>query len=139
MIVDTSAWVEYLRGTGSSAHHTLREAIQADAPLATPTPVIMELLAGCGPDEAVVAIQRMLARFEILDTEGLPDFEDAAHVYRACRRGGETPRSMVDCLIAAVAVRERRPLLTVDRDFAVIAQHTDLELVNVPEPPAARS
>jgi len=128
VIVDTSAWVEYLRGSGSTAHTRLRDAIETDAPLATPAPVLMELLAGCSDEAAVLRIQRMLGRYEILEVEGLTDFEDAAGIYRACRAGGETVRSMVDCLIAAVALREGRPLLTVDRDFDVIARYAGLEL-----------
>ncbi len=130
MIVDTSAWVEYLRGTESVAHRTLRAAVESGAPLATPAPVVMELLAGCGSEEAASRIQRLLARFEILDGAGLADLEDAAYIHRTCRRGGETVRSLVDCLIAAVALRERRPLLTLDRDFDVIARHIGLELAH---------
>jgi predicted nucleic acid-binding protein len=34
----------------------------------------------------------------------------------------------MDCLIAAIALRERRPLLTVDRDFEVVAKHVGLVL-----------
>lgn len=131
MIVDTSAWVEYLRGTGSPAHLRLRHAVESGAPLATPAPVLMELLAGCVTEESATAIQRLLARFELLPVEGLADFEDAALIQRLCRRGGETVRSMIDCLIAAVALREGRPLLARDRDFAVIARWVDLELVDV--------
>jgi predicted nucleic acid-binding protein len=128
VIVDTSAWVGYLRGSGSAAHTRLRDAIEKDEPLATPAPVLMELLAGCSDEAAVLRIQRMLARYEILEVEGLTDFEDAAGIYRACRAGGETVRSMVDCLIAAVALREGRPLLTVDRAFDVITRYAGLEL-----------
>jgi hypothetical protein len=131
VIVDTSAWVEYLRGTGSPAHLRLRHAVESGAPLATPAPVLMELLAGCVTEESATAIQRLLARFELLPAEGLADFEDAALIQRLCRRGGETVRSMIDCLIAAVALREGRPLLARDRDFAVIARWVDLELVDV--------
>lgn len=129
MIVDTSAWVEHLRATGSPTHLALRDAISSDAPIATPAPVVMELLAGCRTEDAAARIQRMLARFEILDVEGVLDFEDAAAIQRACRRGGNTVRSMMDCLIAAIALREGRPLLTTDRDFDVIARHVGLELV----------
>jgi len=133
VIVDTSAWVEYLRATGSPTHLAIRDAVASDAPLATPAPVVMELLAGCGSEEAVAPLQRMLARFEILDVEGLADFEDAASIQRACRRRGETVRSMIDCLIAAIALREARPLLTTDRDFDVVARHLGLELVSAGE------
>ncbi len=129
MIVDTSAWVEYLRATQSPTHHTLRSAVVSDAPIATPAPVLMELLAGCATERAALDIQQLLARFEILEVEGLTDFEDAALIQRTCRRKGETVRSMIDCLIAAITLREQRPILAVDRDFEVISRHVGLLLV----------
>lgn len=45
-------------------------------------------------------------------------------------------RSMIDCLIAAIALRESRPLLTTDRDFDVIARHVELELADVGSRPS---
>jgi predicted nucleic acid-binding protein len=135
VIVDTSAWVEYLRATGSDAHRTLRARIETGDALATPAPAVMELLAGCRSEEAAERLRRLLARFEILEVGGVADFEDAALIQRICRRGGETVRSMTDCLIAAIALRERRPLLAIDRDFERIARHVGLELVGVSAPP----
>lgn len=35
---------------------------------------------------------------------------------------------MIDCLIAAHAIRERIPLLHADADFAVLDRHTDLAI-----------
>lgn len=90
----------------------------------------MELLAGCRTERSALDIQGLLARFEILEVEGLADFEDAALIQRMCRRGGETVRSMIDCLIAAVALREGRDVLTTDRDFEVIARYVGLRLVS---------
>jgi predicted nucleic acid-binding protein len=89
----------------------------------------MELLAGCESEEAANRVRRLLARFEILEVEGVLDFEDAALIQRTCRRQGETIRSMIDSLIAAIAIREDRPLLTTDRDFQVIARHVGLSIV----------
>ncbi len=139
MIIDTSAWVEYLRATQSPTHHTLRSAVASDAPIATPAPVLMELLAGCATERAASDLQQLLARFEILDVEGLADFEDAALIQRTCRRKGETIRSMMDCLIAAITLREQRPLLAVDRDFEVISRHVGLHLAEATggSPPSA--
>jgi predicted nucleic acid-binding protein len=37
-------------------------------------------------------------------------------------------RSLIDCLIAAVAIREGAPVLERDRDFTIIAAHTELRL-----------
>jgi predicted nucleic acid-binding protein len=59
---------------------------------------------------------------------GPSDWERAAGIYRACRAGGTTPRTQIDCLVAAVAIRVEVPVLTADRDFAAIARHTPLEL-----------
>lgn len=57
-------------------------------------------------------------------SRGLPcDPED-----RACRRAGRTIRSLVDCMVAAAAIDEDRPLLARNRDFEMIARHTELEL-----------
>ena len=136
MIVDTSAWVEYLRRTESPEDRALERAIRQGDSLATPAPVLMELLAGCSNDEAAARIQRLLARFEILEVEGLADFEDAARIQRICRRQGETVRSMMDCLVAAMALREGRPLLARDRDFDAIARHTALRRTDPCEIPS---
>jgi hypothetical protein len=70
--------------------------------------------------------RRLLARFRHLPVEGLTDYEGAAAVHRSCRVQGNTPRSLVDCLIAAVAIREDARILHQDRDYDTIAAHTPL-------------
>ncbi len=91
----------------------------------------MELLAGARDDSHSRRLANMLAWARPVAVEGLADWESAAIVYRACRRAGFTPRSQLDCLIAAVAIREDVPVLHADRDFDVIAQHTSLRVVPV--------
>jgi predicted nucleic acid-binding protein len=56
------------------------------------------------------------------------DYEQAAALYRTCRRAGGTVRRMVDCLIAAVAIRAHVPVLHADADFDVLARHTSLRV-----------
>lgn len=127
-LVDTSAWVEYLRATGSEVHHQVRELLESQAQLYTTDVVMMEVLAG-GRDEAHAdQLRRMLGRCEFVAIEGLGDFERAAGLYRRCRRAGETVRSLNDCLVAAVAVRGNLEVLHADRDFEAIARHTELRL-----------
>jgi predicted nucleic acid-binding protein len=131
-LVDTSAWVEYLRASGSSTHQHLRRLLQSDSALHTTDVVVMEVLAG-GRDEAHTAqLRRMLSRCEFIATEGLGDYEHAAALYRRCQRAGETVRALTDCLIAAVALRSGVDVLQGDRDFDVIARHTELELFAAP-------
>ena len=133
MIVDTSAWVEYLRATGSPTHLALRSRVRDGKPMATPAPVVTELLSGSPSELEAAGLLQLLTRFEILIPDSLRDYQSAARIYRVCRRAGFTIRSTVDCLVAATALENRRPLLARNRDFAVIAQHTELKLVIPPD------
>ena len=85
ILADTSAWVEYLRATGSPAHLRLRELIAGEGELATTEVVTMELLAGVASPEEVTRLRRLLLRVQLLPVEGLADYEAAAALYRHCR------------------------------------------------------
>jgi predicted nucleic acid-binding protein len=128
ILADTSAWVEYLRATGSPVHLRLRKLIADEGELATTEVVMMELLAGEASPEAVARLRRLLGRFELLPVEGLADYEAAGELHRRCRAGGETVRNLTDCLIAAVAMRHGATLLHRDHDFEVIARHAPLRV-----------
>jgi predicted nucleic acid-binding protein len=130
-LVDTSAWVEYLRGTGSDVHRHVRRLVESDRPLHTTDVVVMEVLAGARDEPHLARLGRLLSRCEFVATEGVGDFEQAAALYRRCRRAGETVRALTDCLIAAVAIRTGLDVLQADRDFDVIARHAELELHGV--------
>lgn len=126
ILVDTSAWIELLRATGHPAHVTLRHHLERRSPVATTEPVIMELLAGTGTDGELKKLRARLLALPRLPVRGLADFESAAALYRRCRRRGATVRRLIDCLVAAVAIRESATVLHNDRDFDVLARHTRL-------------
>jgi predicted nucleic acid-binding protein len=130
ILADTSAWLEFLRATGSPVHLRLRELIAGQGDLATTDVVTMELLAGATTQDGMVQLRRLLLRFQHLPVEGLADYEAAADLYRRCRAGGETVRKLTDCLIAVVALRNGATLLHRDHDFQVIARHTALRLAS---------
>jgi predicted nucleic acid-binding protein len=56
------------------------------------------------------------------------DFDGAARIYRRCRRAGVTPRGMVDCMIAAVALRRGAMLLSQDADMDRLARVVGIDL-----------
>ena len=127
ILADTSAWVEYLRGTGKAAHTRLRAAL-IDEEIAVCDAIRMEVLAGARSERHLRDLRHLLARAETVET--LPsDYDAAASIYRSCRRDGETPRSLIDCLIAAIAIRGGATVLHADRDFSVIARHSTLQTV----------
>lgn len=125
ILVDTSAWVEFLRDTGSRACTRVDELLDAD--IATSNPIRMEVLAGARTERHLNDLRRLLARASLIPTEPT-DYEDAAALYRTCRREGETVRKLMDCLIAAPAIRASIPILHADSDFDVIARHTALRI-----------
>ncbi len=128
ILVDSSAWIEFLRATGSPVHHRLRTALEEGAALASSDVIVMEILAGARDAADRERLRRLLYGLEFLGVEGPADYEAAAEIFRACRRGGETPRKLTDCLIAAVAIRSDAELLCADADFVAIGRHADLRL-----------
>lgn len=129
ILVDSSAWIEYLRATDSPTDERLTHLLLSGGELlATTDVVLMEVLAGARDEAELRALRRLLGAAEFLAVEGPADYEAAAALHRRCRRGGETPRSLSDCLIAAVALRANAQLLHADRDFELIARHAPLAL-----------
>ncbi|MDN5856008.1 MAG: PIN domain nuclease [Actinomycetia bacterium] len=124
-LVDSSVWIDYLRGVSGRATDFVRTAfVDADTPAIT-EPIAMELLAGASPSE--------LSNVERL-TDGLPslpivpelDYRDAAALYRVVRADGRTVRRLNDCLIAAIAIRHDATLVHKDADFEAVGSTTSL-------------
>ena len=131
ILVDSSAWIEFQRATGSPADRKLTEAIETNEPLATTGIVTLEILAGARDEKHEIELRRLLARCQFLPLEEPSDHEAAAALYRACRRSGATIRRLPDCLIATVAIRNRAELLHCDSDFDAIAQRAPLTVVTL--------
>ncbi|HZQ84544.1 MAG TPA: PIN domain-containing protein [Acidimicrobiales bacterium] len=125
LLVDTSAWVEFLRDTGSDV--CLRVDRELSRGVAVCDPIRMEVLAGARDEAHLVLLRRLLARATVVPV-GPPQYDEAAALYRACRRGGETPRRLIDCLIAAAAIDAAVAVLHADADFEVLGRHTALRL-----------
>lgn len=134
ILVDSSAWVEFLRATGSHAHLRLRSALQEGLELACTDVIVMEILAGARDAADRDRLRRLLYGQKFFAVDGPVDYESAAELYRLCRSGGETPRKLTDCLIAAVAIRNDAELLCEDADFLAIARHAPLRLAVSPPP-----
>ena len=127
ILIDTSAWVEFLRDTGSPICERVDAVLGSR--FATCDAVRMEVLAGARTEEHLQQLRRLLARATLLPTESI-DYDVAASVYRICRARGKTVRRLIDCLIAAVAIRAKVPVLHVDADFTAIAEITELGIAS---------
>lgn len=127
ILVETSAWVEYDRATGSVVDEQVTE-LMSTGRIAVTEPILMEVLAGARDEAAAGRLRRMLGSFDWIPLDPVSDFEGAATIYRACRRQGITPRGLLDCLIVNIALRSGVALLVADSDFARIATVVPLRL-----------
>ena len=126
LLVDSSVWIDYLRGYETHArdvlHRTLRDA---NLPAIT-EPIAMELLAGASGEDAWTRIDRLVTGLPLLAINPTLDYRDAALIFRAARRAGRTVRRLNDCLIAAIAIRHDADLVHKDADFDAISEVTPL-------------
>ena len=125
IVVDTSAWVEFLRDTGSTVCDAVDQLLDDD--LAICDAISMAVLAGARDEEHLGRLRSLLARTTLV-TIAAADYDRAAALYRICRRQGETVRKLIDCLIAAVAIRVDSAVLHSDADFTTLARHTPLTI-----------
>lgn len=128
ILVDSSVWIEFDRGSDSAPARRLTELIQNKADIAVTEPILMEVLAEARDGSAWTQLRRLLTSFNWIPADAAVDFEGAAHLYRACRAAGVTPRGLNDCMIASIALRSGTSVLTADRDFTAISQVMPLEM-----------
>ncbi len=127
ILVDSSAWIEYFRATGSPAAVEVRRLL-SDEPtdVAMCEPIAMEILAGAVDDSRHAKLEQLVNGLPSLSVDNAIDFRAAAGIYRAARRAGQTIRGLNDCLIAAVAIRHEAQIVHQNNDFDVIARITPL-------------
>lgn len=127
--VDTSVWVEFLRGTDGPATSFVRDHIGID--LATSEPILMELLAGAATGRQTERAERLLLGQHWLRVEPALDYRGAVQVFQAARATGHQPRSLQDCLVSAVALRCQVAVAHRDADYERIAAATGLATIDL--------
>ena len=122
MLVDSSVWVSYLRGTGTPEVIQLLAALENGDPIWLVPTIIQEVLQGADSLVRFARWARVLGELPVIpDPDDGGSAQAAAHLYARCRWAGITPRSSNDCLISVHAIRSRIPILHQDRDFFAIA------------------
>lgn len=121
MLVDTSAWIELLRATGSAADLALTRALDEGDKVTVTGVVVQEVLQGCRNEEQASEVAKLLATCRSAEPVYPATYDHAAMLYRRCRSAGRTVRGTMDCLIAAVALEHGLDVLAHDRDFGALA------------------
>jgi predicted nucleic acid-binding protein len=115
VIVDTSVWIEYLRGHNHAETAWLDRELQKQA-LGLTDLILCEVLQGTR-DSAFARVQADLLRLHIFRNCSTQLAIAAAQNYRTLRRNGYTVRTTIDCLIATFCLENNHSLLHRDHDF----------------------
>jgi predicted nucleic acid-binding protein len=127
--VDSSIWIAHIRGGAPRVSTALTEVLESTTGnrLAICEPIAMELLAADDARQSQ-AVQALVDGLPSLGVQSDLDFRTAARLFADARRSGRTVRSLLDCVIAAVAIRHDAVLVHRDRDYEVLASVSPLRV-----------
>ena len=129
--VDTSVWIDFFADRPTPQVNLLDGYLtRFPGEIVLVDVVLTEVLRGL-KDKDVPRVESVLLDLDVLKLQWITDFRAAAGLYRAARQSGVTVRSTVDCLIAAVCIREDATLLHADVDFERLAGITHLSTIKV--------
>ncbi|MFH1537467.1 MAG: PIN domain nuclease [bacterium] len=131
ILVDTSVWVDFLRGADSTQRRALHRLIEDEEDIAITEIILTEILQGIREDKNFRAVREYLLEFPVLKPKGIETYIKAAEIYRDCRKKGKTVRKTVDCIIAAVCMENDAALLHKDSDFELIEKCAGLKVMDI--------
>ena len=128
VIVDSTVWIDYLRGTENAETAWLDRQMQRQR-LGLLDLILCEVLQGIRDESEFARVQVELVAFQIFETGGLSLAIAASQNYRGLRARGYTVRSTIDCWIATFCLQGRHELLHCDRDFDCFEKVLGLKVV----------
>jgi predicted nucleic acid-binding protein len=129
IIVDTTVWVDYLRGTRTPHADWLETQLTRER-LGLTDLILCEVLQGITKDSQFDAVQEELLKLEIFEMGTVGLAIEAALNYRRLRAAGRTVRRTIDCLIATFCLLEGHALLHNDRDYDPFENVLGLKVVH---------
>jgi len=130
LLVDTSVWIDYFAGRQTPQTAFFKNAVREGADVALTQLILAEILQGVPSDAEFVKLRKVLSSFPILPPASDETYVHAARLYRTGRRRGVTIRSLIDCLIAAIALEHGAAVLHRDRDFDRISEYAPLKTIS---------
>jgi predicted nucleic acid-binding protein len=129
VIIDTTVWIDYLRGAENPETHWLDRELQRQR-LGLTDLILCEVLQGIQDQNAFGRVQADLLKFQVFQTGGSDLAIAAAQNYRDLRQHGYTVRKTIDCLIATFCLQAEHRLLHRDHDFDPFEKALGLQVVH---------
>jgi len=121
-LVDTSVWIDFLRGRETQLVSQLQQLLAPDNATAITPVIYQEILQGTDSEENFKRYEEYFgSQLFVHPRHPVQSYAKAAWLYFHCRKNGITLRSTIDCLIAQIAIEHNLFLLHDDRDFTQIA------------------
>lgn len=128
VIVDTTVWIDYLRGDDNPQIQWLDRALTRQR-LALTDLILCEVLQGIQSQASFTNVREELLKFHVFETGGRALAIAAAENYRILRRRGYTVRKTIDCLIATFCLKNGHSLLHRDHDFDPFQKVLGLQVI----------
>ena len=125
ILVDSSVWIDYFRGTATPQVEKL-DSLLGSEPIATGDLILTEVLQGFFSDRDFNQARKLMTSLVIVDLVGQEIAIQAARNFRALRSLGVTVRKTIDTVIATRCIDSGLPLLYSDRDFDPFVEHLGL-------------
>jgi predicted nucleic acid-binding protein len=125
ILVDSSVWIDYFRGTNSVAAESLDQMLQAE-PVAIGDLILAEVLQGFTSERDFAEARKLLTALQVVTLGGEALAIEAARNHRRLRALGFTVRKTIDTLIATWCIENDAVLLHNDRDFDAFEKHLGL-------------
>ena len=125
ILVDSSVWIDYFRGTATPEADKL-DALLGTEPVATGDLMLTEVLQGFVSDRDFNQAKKLLSALTIVEMVGQDIAIQAARNFRTLRARGITVRKTIDTLIATRCIESGLVLLYSDRDFDPFVEHLGL-------------
>jgi predicted nucleic acid-binding protein len=110
VIVDTTVWIDYLRGTENPETRWLDRELQRQRLRLTDL-MLCEVLRGIRDQSTFERVQADLLNFQVFETGSRGLAVAAARNYRNLRQRGYAVQKTIDCLIATFCLQARHELL----------------------------
>jgi len=125
ILVDSSVWIDYFRGTATPQAEEL-DTLLGTEPIATGDLILTEVLQGFVSDRDFNQAKRLLASLVVVDLAGQDIAIQAAKNFRLLRAQGVTVRKTIDTIIATRCIENRLTLLYSGKDFDPFVEHLGL-------------
>ncbi len=130
-VVDSSVWIDFFNKKTTPQIEIVKSSLYTStkkSPFGIMPIIYQEILQGIDNDKQYSLVKEVLFGLEMIDIDQFLYAEKAADLYRCLRRKGVTIRKANDCLIAAVCIDFKYPIIHNDKDFDNIAKYTSLKI-----------